>query len=358
MKNNRKFPFFSAKGTAKEVGFKYGEFFKVELQDRGAGIFDYHCEKNKITEDQTRAKLEMSAEDCRKYCPHVLEEIEGTAAGAGIDFYDAFALRIFYDFRNDPVQEGCTSFAVSGDASADGKLISGQNKDVAPNRDNEIVIFDFAVTGKPQIMNYGYYGKFEGPGFNSEGLARYDNSIFSNKKPKADAISVHIAKRILKECSLISEVEECCKMLQSDNRLGFDANFTFADKTGRVAAFEFVGEEFRVVEGRDGILGHANNLLHSELLQYEAARENKEWSHTFARSERIAELLEGRKGSIDVEYMKECLADHNGHPTSICRHREKDITAASIICVPEDRKMLVSRGNPCENEYVEYVMGQ
>jgi isopenicillin-N N-acyltransferase-like protein len=65
-------------------------------------------------------------------------------------------------------------------------------------------------------------------------------------------------------------------------------------------------------------------------------------------------------GDITPEVMMEILSDHNNYPNSICRHPDDasptalvSETLSSVIMVPEDRKMFIAYGNPCQNEYVE-----
>ena len=69
-------------------------------------------------------------------------------------------------------------------------------------------------------------------------------------------------------------------------------------------------------------------------------------------------LLHAEHGRITLETMKRCLRDHDGGPAAICRH-EPDRpmeTIASIIAEPEHGRLHVTRGNPCESDYVTYQL--
>lgn len=354
-KSQQRFPFFSAVGTAKEVGRKYGEFFKKELQQRAENSLSIHCETHALSYDKAFTDFDLIIRDCKNYVPGMLDEIEGTALGSGIEFYEALVLRVFYNYKIN-LHGGCSSLAISAFANSTGKTIAGQNKDIPPERDNEAVIFNFAVSGKPRIMNYGYYGKFEGPGFNDNGLTRFDNSLYTKLSNLENSIEIPVAKKIFKECSSISEVEEWCKKLKIENRLGFNASFTFSDKTGRVAVIEFVPGCYRIIEGDDGIIYHANNIMHNDLAQCENIQNINEWKDSFSRTKRMAFLLNKNKSDLEIDMVKKVFKDHENHPHSLCRHTTNNITAASIICIPEDLRMLVSRGTPCANCYEEYVM--
>jgi isopenicillin-N N-acyltransferase-like protein len=66
---------------------------------------------------------------------------------------------------------------------------------------------------------------------------------------------------------------------------------------------------------------------------------------------------------VSIDDARAILSDHDGFPTSICRHPNDDPATGwqrsviSIILEPGERRMHVSNGNPCENEYDTYLMG-
>ena len=68
-------------------------------------------------------------------------------------------------------------------------------------------------------------------------------------------------------------------------------------------------------------------------------------------------------GKVSVEDAKMILSDHEGFPTSICRHPNDDAatgwqrSVVSLVLEPGEGRMHVSNGNPCENEYETYELG-
>ena len=64
--------------------------------------------------------------------------------------------------------------------------------------------------------------------------------------------------------------------------------------------------------------------------------------------------------------MQQFLADHDGHPVSICRHSHdgpsepmlasSGKTVAALIAGPEQRRLHIARSNPCENPFVTYSL--
>jgi len=63
-----------------------------------------------------------------------------------------------------------------------------------------------------------------------------------------------------------------------------------------------------------------------------------------------------------LEELKRILSDHDGHPKSICRHPNDDqdngfwTTVFAMIIEPSVRRMHISRGTPCQNEFDTYVL--
>jgi isopenicillin-N N-acyltransferase-like protein len=57
------------------------------------------------------------------------------------------------------------------------------------------------------------------------------------------------------------------------------------------------------------------------------------------------------------------VPEGHGLPKSICTHVDPNVlpvfaslSVASFIMVPEQERMFIAAGPPCENEYVEYIV--
>jgi isopenicillin-N N-acyltransferase-like protein len=80
---------------------------------------------------------------------------------------------------------------------------------------------------------------------------------------------------------------------------------------------------------------------------------------TVRRCERMSELALPRIGDATVDDVKRWLADHSGHPVSICRHTDVGGgnligSVFSVIGEPDRGALHVCVGNPCEGEWAEY----
>ncbi len=82
---------------------------------------------------------------------------------------------------------------------------------------------------------------------------------------------------------------------------------------------------------------------------------------SYPRLDRIRSLMDKHYGRITPEIMMDILADHDKFPYSICKHIDEtkplplqSVTLASYIMIPQEQVMLIAKGNPCQNEYLEY----
>src|SRR5262249_6555714 len=124
-------------------------------------------------------------------------------------------------------------------------------------------------------------------------------------------------------------------------------NYVLCDGEGRIADVELTPEGFGVIEDTgEGFLAHTNHFLCGP----HACPDNDAASvpDSFPRLQRIRDLIRSRFGSITVADMKEILADHQGWPTSLCRHPHagpdhpsvsaRGRTVASLIAEPAARR--------------------
>ena len=86
---------------------------------------------------------------------------------------------------------------------------------------------------------------------------------------------------------------------------------------------------------------------------------------SFSRARRLRALIAGAYGSLTPDIMMEFLADHEGLPKSICTHVDDTKhgvfaikSLSSFIMIPEEKRMFISSGPPCENEFVEYRLSE
>jgi isopenicillin-N N-acyltransferase like protein len=352
-KDGGSFPLIDLSGSFGEIGRQYGRAASAEtacaLEEALRGL---RAASGKEFSD-VLPLLDTCRADYQRYAPHLLDEVSGIAEGAGLSFEEALFMRTRWDVGSAlRSAEGCTSFVANGTTTASGKRMGGQNKDVDPGQKDHICILRHSPTDKPARLCYAYYGMCDGPGFNSEGLMRFDNSLYVDGHTRA--IPVMLMKRLFMECSLITEAIEWLNRFKADGVLGLAGSFTLSDRTGRLVTLEVVPGDFRIVESHSGVLGHANTILHLGLVHLDRSDVSDDWNDSSARSKRINGLLQEHKGSLTLSDAQGLLSDHEGHPGSICRHRDHAATVGSVIAIPEEGVLYAAKGNPCEGTFAEY----
>ncbi|HSW57157.1 MAG TPA: hypothetical protein VLH15_02020, partial [Dehalococcoidales bacterium] len=107
-KLRRKIKVVEVGGSPYEIGFQYGRacpemrrLLEVTFQAFGG-------------QEKARAMagkyIPLYLPAARQYAPEIIDEMQGMADGAGLDFQDIFFLNITYEIAVQPLM-GCTSFA-------------------------------------------------------------------------------------------------------------------------------------------------------------------------------------------------------------------------------------------------------
>lgn len=195
---------------------------------------------------------------------------------------------------------------------------------------------------------------------NAAGVAHFANALGGGPAWKF-ALPHYPVKRMMLERRTVAELLDLLRQVPVCSH----GNYVLCDGEGRWLDIELTSAGFEVIEDDGmGFLTHTNHFLCGAL----ACASNFAVSvpDSFPRLDRMRELVSNRWGQITVEDMKRFLADHAGFPTSICRHPHdgpdhpsvsaRGKTVASLIAEPAVGQLHVSKGNPCEAEYVTYSL--
>jgi isopenicillin-N N-acyltransferase-like protein len=243
---------------------------------------------------------------------------------------------------------GCTSFAAGRGATVDGGILSGQNSDQSPlNTDLQIVLSVEPDEG-PACLMASFAGLVGYPGLNEAGVSFFQNAL-STPTWVASGIPHYLVKRVLLEQT---SLEDCLAVFR---RVQFcsSANYVVTDRQS-IVDVETTPEGFALVTAEGDLVTHGNHFLHPDLVPQEALL--PALPDSACREPRLRALLEARRGTLSLADVKAALSDHDRTPASICRHEEALVTIASIVAEPDQGRLHVAVGNPCENEYVAYSL--
>ena len=168
------FPLIEVSGSAYEMGYQHGAQ-AAELVERYI----------RWIEKLTGSPRDLLARNALAFVPSIealsptyVEEIRGLADGAKISFEEALLCQV----RSEAVRigdGGCTAFALTGSATADGQPLAGQNQDLQPEFADVAVLLRVKPTdGRPRALMFTFAGQLGYAGMNEYGLALFNNALF------------------------------------------------------------------------------------------------------------------------------------------------------------------------------------
>jgi isopenicillin-N N-acyltransferase-like protein len=349
------YPLFEARGTHRELGRHHGE----QCRDRLQAFLDYLARLLNLSPAQLQMRALRFLPLFETHCPHLVDEVRGLAEGARVSFSDALAVQIRGELG--PIgDEACTTFVVSARGAAAGQILIGQNSDVEPELEDLAYVLRLEPVGKPAVLMWTFGGQIGYHGMNDADVAHFANSLGGGPAWRFGLPHYPIKRMMLEQrtvggvLNLLGRVPVCSS-----------GNYVLCDGEGQIADIELTPDGFVLLEDPgDGHLVHTNHFVCGPHAC--PANDAASVPDSFPRLERIRTLVAGRRGRITLDDLKLFLADHSGHPLSICRHPHdgtdhpsvsaRGRTTASLIAEPAKRLLHVTRGNPCVNGYKTYQL--
>jgi isopenicillin-N N-acyltransferase-like protein len=356
-KGKRKLKVVEVSGSPYEMGFQYGTACPeirniLEITSR---VFGGRDTVRKLAEKY----IPMYLPAAEAYAPEILDEMKGMAAGTHLDFQDIFFLNITYEISVPSVM-GCTSFAITGEATGNNETIAGQNFDYLSMWEDSMVLLKMRPTDSPDILAVAPAGSLGLIGLNSAGICLNLNLI-RNKDSLAPngGVPAHI---ILRKILTSETIGESIGIIASAGRKSAK-NYLLASDKGDIVDLEVTSDDIDVHYAGEGIIAHANHFKTTRFRSTDMAPEY--FPDSYIRCQRLFQLMKNHRGNLSIDVMKQLLQDHNNHPNSVCRHPDPKNplpmgrmmkTLVSLISFPKERKAHIALGNPCENEYAEYLL--
>ena len=275
----------------------------------------------------------------------LLEEVRGLADGAGICFEEAVLCQVRGEAAHS--SEGCTAFALRGEATANGNMLVGQNQDLGPEfGDVSIILHVRPNDGRPRALIYTFAGQLGYFGLNEHGVANYANAVYDFEWQPG------LAHYPLKRMTLEQRTVADCVDLFQNHQVCSAANTILCDGQGAITSVETRPEGLALYAGDhpDAIV-HTNHYLTDEFRSHETGS----LPDSFARHKRLTTLVREHWGRITVEHIKAFLADHEGDPAGICRHGVRGMhTTSGHIAEPKKGILHVRRGHGCLGSWETY----
>lgn len=349
-------PLLQVSGSHREVGAQIAEACADTIREAVA------FPDTQIPEGRSRAdQLELAAkyrEVTAPAYPWYLEEIEGAAEAVGVDPLALFACmieEIWYEPHGRKLEGRCTDMVAVAPATAEGRVLVAHNNDMPRTYQDQLVAIEWRIPGDPVVLSIGN-GIWMSAGWNSAGLSFTGNELAPLDERVGIPREIQF-RSILRQPTMGMAIGEA---LRHDRASSYNNVLVSGD--GEVVNVEGSATDAELTEPDEaGHLVHTNHYVCEHMQKYEGDPDYV--PHSDARYRRAAELLASSEpGSITVDVLRTYLSDHEGAPTSICRHPElypegANRSATAFWCIADvgEMQVIFGRGNPCDSVAQEYA---
>lgn len=354
-----RFPFFQVAGAPFERGRQHGEGAADLIRFNLEGywrLFQHYAglDRTAALEEAKRYRDPIQA-----HAPHLLEEMEGIAAGAGLSLNEILALNCrteILSIGRVPLCQECTAIFVAAERTAEGHTLLAQNWDWYDILRGGMVLLQIEQPGRPTLLSLTEAGMVGKIGLNSAGIGVCAN--FLRHHQRRLGLPFHLILREALEAPRLGLA--AAAVFQAERA---DAgNYLLAHADGEGINLEAAPASVAWLHPQDGLLVHTNHFLVPRLQEGDTGI--LESDNTLARYGRAVRLLQSRAGALGVEAVMDILRDHFDRPKSICRHPdptlprvEQSATLASMILDLTAGRMYVAAGEPCRVDYYPADMG-
>jgi isopenicillin-N N-acyltransferase-like protein len=351
-------------GNARQRGQQYGEAAREQIGKSIAVYKDVAAHTTTLSwhEIQERARLWMPVID--GYFPGILDEVRGIAEGSNHAFEEILALNgrteLTYGTPAAPEEkEGCSSFAITAEASGDGHVYCGQNWDWLSGVKETVVIVRVHQPPKPTIIMQVEAGQVGRHGANSTGLALCANGLGRQFGASNGVPSPYIRRRVLDSADMNDALEAIFNSTQNGC-----TNLLLTHKDGVAISIETTPARHAWMYPTDGVLVHTNHFLALVPPQIAETYRPTYSVDSVYRLTQIQRVLKRAKAQKTPKKMRgliiAALRDHFSMPDSVCAHPKESVppheryqTVASCIMDLTSGEYYLAPGLPCENEYVK-----
>jgi len=353
-------PIITAKGTPYEVGFQHGEQTSSRIRTNISyylNLWYHYCgvEKNRVLED-----AQVFLPFIEKMDIDLIQELKGVAEGAKMRFEEILALNARWELNYaylfpdamDTAAEGCTTLAVTPDASIDNHMYIGQNWDYKPALKTGCILLHILQDNKPDIIMHTEAGIIGHKGFNSAGFGICMNYIRCDQDVFRPGLPVWLKVRSLLNSENLSNFLGILMENEGPN----SANMLIAHRDGEAIDAECTPEDVYFLYATEGIITHGNHFMSPRFRAKDSGKSLL--PDTVIRSERAHRLLYEKRTEIRLETIQSVLTDHFGYPNSICRHRDPGLnphaqweTLTSLVIDLTEGRMHYTEGTPCSQPY-------
>uniref|UniRef100_UPI0006E25DB0 C45 family autoproteolytic acyltransferase/hydolase n=3 Tax=Streptomyces TaxID=1883 RepID=UPI0006E25DB0 len=278
-------PVIEISGTSRERGRQYGEAARDRLHAAMAYYEAAFGASSGLTWSQVTTRAARWLEPVRGFAPGLAEEMRGIAEGAGVDLLDVLALNargeVLYDKSfssmaasnpstsappsapapapagpgaEEEAPDGCTSFALYGEASGDGHVYAGQNWDWRAGVAGTLLLLRIVQPPKPTLIMQVEAGQIGRQGANSAGLALNANGLGGRFDDAVGLPQTVVRRTVLDQPSVTDALDVLCR-----TRAHIASNALLTCREGFAIDLETTPAGHGWLYPTDGLLVHGNH---------------------------------------------------------------------------------------------------
>lgn len=371
------------KGSPYEMGYQHGILLKDDIREGVVPIFADPISHVSEYRDKPAwmRKLLLKYLEFAVYAPverntpqEYLEELKGIADGCGLDYKTIFIANFKSDLAMAMMPKviekragdlgltvGCSSFAVSGPATLDGKLIFGRNTDYSGQGrwgHHQTIVF-YEPKDNYSYVKVSTAGLIKcNSAMNEMGLVIGGHFMgFSGSSPEGVSFTI-LENEIMRKAKNIKEAIGILK----EHHLGGTFGFLIADSKSRDAvAIEATDDVMGIRAMEGGSICLTNFATTPELKKVDlVAKYNLVMRDMVGRYTRLEELIKENYGRITPAVAAEFMGDHldivagkeRGTGITICASNN----VTSVVFLPEEGFFWVATGvgPACSNRYIGF----
>ncbi len=343
-------PLIEVEGTPGECGVAYGAAARSLIAANTANYLERFAARG-LDRPAVRRKGSLFRAASRQHAPRVAEMLDGVAEGAGVPVEEIFALNARTELLYGNGTTECTSIGVLDSRTASGHTVLAQNWDWHPAQRPYTLLLATRDEHGSTVLTLTEAGMLAKAGFNDAGLGVCVNMLTSDRDGRPGGVPYHVLLRaVLEQRVLGSALRVACSTPRSASiNLLLGQSFA-AGVPGELIDLEVAPGDVGVLNPVDGVITHAN---HFEALPTVHDTLRDIGGSSLFRGARARRLL----GTLPIadKDLQGVLADHGGHPQSICRHDvgaltedDRSESLYAVVLDLDERRMSIAAGPPCQ----------
>lgn len=352
-------------GGAWDIGRQHGELGRKEVKNSLEVYERLFYGYQKINWDIVKERAKLHLPVIEKFDMKLIEEMQGIASGAGVDFEDILALNARTEIAltgdsHTYFSDGCTTIGTTTPVTSN--TIIGQNWDWKGDQKDSLLLLNIEREDRPNILMVTEAGIIGKIGCNENSVGVCLNALTTTSK--ANGLPIHLALRSILDSTSLHEAMD---NLQS-TQLGSTANFLigYSDQTDRGVVLQTEVSPFgmSIINDDVGYGVHANHICSREILMHTEEKNELRFSDSIIRQRRAEQLIQKAQKEqikIDENVYKSWFSDTFNSPRSINRyinhkapeHLQSE-TVFSIIMNLTTKEIYLCDGMPIDTPYKKY----